>query len=313
MAGRATVVTGVVTVALAIAGAWLPTWALFLLTVALGKGLAVLGLVFLMRAGLVSFGQGLYYAAGAYTVGFLSDRVGIHDIFVAITAAAIVAVALAALVGLLMVQYREIFFAMLSLAFSMILYGLLVKNEAFGSTDGINVAPPAFAGMTLGLPGLRIALYLVVIAICVVVVYAAHRYVLSPLGYLAHAIKDGEVRVEYLGASVRRAVYAKYLVAAGLAGVSGALVSLAVGHIDPEMAYWTTSGEFVFVAVLGGTGGVLAPLLASVVFEVGRSFASAYSPYTWQLTLGVVMLLVILFLPRGLWSLLEVRGLARQR
>jgi branched-chain amino acid transport system permease protein len=137
MAGRAAGLVGIVALVLAVAFAWLPTWALFMLTVAPAKGLTILGLVLLIRAGLVSFGQGLYYAIGAYTVGFLSDRLGIHDVFVVTAAAVIVAVAIAALVGLLMVQYREIFFAMLSLAFSMILYGLLVTNEAFGSTDGI--------------------------------------------------------------------------------------------------------------------------------------------------------------------------------
>jgi len=293
------------TLALLLGGAVLPAWALFLATVALAKGLTILGLVFLMRAGLVSFGQGLYYALGAYAVGFLGEHLGVTDAFAVLGAGVVLAVVVAALAGLLMVQYREIFFAMLSLAFSMILYGVLVKTQTFGSTDGINVPPATFLGWAPAAGRLRVALYLLTVLVGAGAVVAARRYALSTLGYLAHAIRDNEIRVEYLGASVARAIYVKYLLAAALAGLSGGLVALAVGHIDPEMAYWTTSGEFVFVALLGGTGNVLAPMLGSLVFEVARSYAYAYSPYTWQMLLGLLMLAVILFVPHGLGSLAE--------
>lgn len=290
-----------------------PTWALFLLTVALARSLTVLGLVLLMRAGLVSFGQGLYYALGAYTAGVLGEVLAIHDAVIVTGAAGVVAVLAAALLGVLMVQYREIFFAMLSMAFSMILYGILVKSQTFGSTDGINIAPARFVGLAPGGAQLRVGLYVFTLIVVGLTAYLAHRYATSTLGYLAHAIKDNEIRVEYLGASVRRAIYAKYLMAGGMAGMSGALVALAVGHIDPETAYWTTSGEFVFVALLGGTGNVLAPVAGSVLFEVARSYAYVYSPYTWQMALGIVMLVVILFLPRGLWSLPALLSPGRSR
>ncbi len=125
----------------------------------------------------------------------------------------------------------------------------------------------------------------------------------SNLGRLAPAIRDNELRVEYLGASVRRVVYLNTLIAASLAGLGGGLTSLVVGHIDPDLAYWTSSGEFVFVAILSGTANVLAPFLGSLVFEVLRSFAYEYSPNTWQMVVGVAMVLVIAVLPAGLWSI----------
>jgi ABC-type branched-subunit amino acid transport system permease subunit len=293
------------------AGAALPDWTVFLSTVALAKGLTILGLVILMRAGLVSFGQGLFFAVGAYATGFVGQVVASHDIVLTLLAGGIAAGLVAAVVGVLMVQYREIFFAMLSLAFSMIFYGVLVKNQTLGGTDGFNIPPPTFLGFASGGAALRLTLYGFTLAVCAAVGAAAHRYATSTMGYLAHAIRDNEVRVEYLGASVRRAIYVKYVLAGGLGGMSGALVALAVGHIDPQTAYWTTSGEFVFVALLGGTGSVLAPLLGSVVFEFARSYAYTYSPYTWQLALGLVMLAVILFLPKGLWSLPELWARAR--
>ena len=120
-------------------------------------------------------------------------------------------------------------------------------------------------------------------------------------------MRDNELRVEYMGGSVRAVVHVNLVVAAALAGVGGALTALTVGHIDPEMAYWTTSGEFVFVAILGGTSSVLAPFLGSLLLELLRSFAYEHAPNTWQLVVGGAMLLVILFLPAGLWSVFERR------
>ena len=85
------------------------------------------------------------------------------------------------------------------------------------------------------------------------------------------------------------------------------LAGMSIGHVEPDMAYWTTSGQFVFVALLSGTGNVLAPLIGSFFLELVRIYAVEFSPYTWQMILGTVMLLVILFLPGGLWSLTRLR------
>jgi branched-chain amino acid transport system permease protein len=89
--------------------------------------------------------------------------------------------------------------------------------------------------------------------------------------------------------------------------VGGAITALAVGHIDPEMAYWTTSGEFVFVAILSGTSSVAAPFVGALLLELLRSYAYEHAPNTWQLVMGGTMLAVILFLPEGLWSIFQRR------
>ena len=101
--------------------------------------------------------------------------------------------------------------------------------------------------------------------------------------------------------------YAGLMLAAALAGVGGALTALEVGHIDPEMAYWTTSGEFVFVAILSGTTSVAAPFLGAFLLVLLRSYAKQHAPNTWQLVMGATMLAVILFLPEGLWSIFRSR------
>jgi branched-chain amino acid transport system permease protein len=294
---------GLAFVVLAAAGFLLPAWAVFLLTLSLAKGLVVLGLLILWRTGLVPFGQALYFGAGAYAVGLLVLLTGLRDIVVLTLAAILIPMLLAWLVGLLLCRYRDIFFAMLSMAFSMILYGILVKTEALGSTDGFNVAPPTFLGFAPSGETMRVSIYLWVALLSLAAAYGVHRYLSSALGQLASAIRDNEIRVEYLGVSVQRVILIKAIIAAGLAGAGGAVTAFAVGHIDPDaMTYWTVSGEFVFITILSGTGSIFAPFVGSLLFELIRSFAIQYAPHFWQMVLGVSLLLIILFLPNGLWS-----------
>jgi ABC-type branched-subunit amino acid transport system permease subunit len=120
-------------------------------------------------------------------------------------------------------------------------------------------------------------------------------------------VRENELRVEYLGGSVRQAMTINFVLAAFAGGAGGALTVMSLGHIDPNFSYWTTSGEFVFVAILAGWQSVLAVFVASVVLEVVRSFSSLYFPNTWQLALGLFLLFVIRFLPRGIGSLWSKR------
>jgi len=285
-------------------GLVMPKWTLFLLTIALAKGLVVMGLMLFLRAGLVSFGQALFFCVGGYAAGSLGHFLGRSDVFLLMLAGGAASGIAAFVLGFLMARYRGIFFGLLSLALSIILYGLLVKTEALGSTDGFNVLPYTVLGARPGEDWVR---YVLVVVAAGAAALGVNRYLSTPLGRLAPAIKDNEIRVEYMGASARRAIHVKYVIAGVLAGIGGALVAAAVGHIDPEMAYWTTSGEFIFVAILGGTGSVLAPLLGSIIFYSIHSFAFDLSPNTWQMVLGTALLVVIVFLPNGLWSLF-VRG-----
>ena len=292
-------------IALAI-GAFLPDWAIFLGIVSLAKGLVVLGLMLLWRTGLVSFGQGLFYGAGAYTVGILPQYVAITDALLLVTIAAIGAGLLAFLLGFLLRRYREIFFAMLCMAFSMIFYGVLVKSESLGSTDGFNVVQTSYFGYVPADPQeMQRILYVVTAIAAWLACLFVHRYLASTMGNLTRAIRDNELRVEYLGFSAKQAVHFKFVVAGLLAGAGGALAAIAIGHVDPEMVWWIQSGEFVFVTILSGVGNVLAPLLGSVVFEILRTFAIQYAPNAWQFVVGGCLLAVIMFLPGGLSSLIE--------
>ena len=307
MLDRTILAVVVIFVAAVVAGFVMPDWAIFLATVAIAKALVVLGLMVLWRTGLVSFGQALYFGAGGYAAGLAGLWLGLSDAILLVLFGGVVAGALAWVVGLLLARYREIFFAMLSLAFSMILYGLLVNTEALGSTDGVNIIPPTFFGYAPLGPAQVQAVYLLTIVAGLAAACLVHVYLQSTIGQLAAPIRDNEIRVEYLGVSVRGIVHLQVVIAGALAGVGGVLTAFAIGHIDPEMAYWTTSGGFVFVTILAGTGSVIAPFLGSLLFEIVRSFAIVYTPNTWQLMLGAALLLTILFFPGGLWSLFERR------
>ena len=298
---------GLALLAVALAGPLLPSWATYLFTVATAKGLVALGLLLLMRTGLVSFGQGLYFGIGAYAAGVGADALGLRDAVPMVLLGAVAAGVVAGVLGLLLARYRTIFFAMLSLAFSMILYGLLVKTPALGSTDGFNVSARTVFGLSTGGPVGRYGVYGLAALTAFAGAVGLDRYLRTHLGRLAPAVRDNELRVEYMGASVRNVVHLNLVLAAVLAGAGGAITALAVGHVDPETAYWTTSGEFVFVAILSGTSSVAAPFAGALLLELLRSFAYEHAPNTWQLVVGGTMLAVILFLPDGLWSLFRRR------
>jgi branched-chain amino acid transport system permease protein len=299
MAARATLVGALAFLAVAAAAPAAPAWIVSLATIAFANALVVLGLVILWRAGLVPFGQALYYAVGAYAVALIGRYTPVRDVVLLVLVAALSSGVLAYLIGLLLARYREIFFAMLSLAVSMILYGVLVKTETLGSTDGFHVETATLFGR----PAVDLVLFWIVLAVSALAAFLVAAYFRSVAGMLAVPIRDNEIRVEFLGLSVDRLVHLKLVIAGILAGVGGALAALAIAHVDPSMSYWTTSGGFVFVTILAGAGSAAAPFVGSFAFELARSIAIDAMPETWQMTLGTALLLTILFLPEGIGSL----------
>ncbi|WP_299668700.1 branched-chain amino acid ABC transporter permease [uncultured Ruegeria sp.] len=282
---------------------FVPKWIVNYVHVSLGTGLVALGVMIQMRAGLVSFGQGLYFCVGGYSAGMTAKFLGISDLFALLTIGILSAIVLSVILGFLLRRYREIFFAMLTLAISMILFGLLSSTEELGSTDGFNLPTPTFLGWAPEGETARLTLYIFTCFAAIGCAIALNRFLKSPVGYVNEAIRENELRVEYLGTSAHKAVHITYVLAAVVSSIGGVLWALALGHVDPEMTNWTTSGQFVFVSILSGTGNIAAPMVGTFLLEIVRVFAVDFSPNTWQMILGTVMLLTIIFLPRGLWSL----------
>src|SRR3954462_14805306 len=169
MAGQGRIIAySILVAAAAVAALVLPGWLISLATIAFANGLVVLGLIVLWRAGLGAFGQALYYCIGAYAVALVGSWPGVSDALLLVLIGGAAAALVAFGVGFLLARYREIFFAMLSLALSMILYGLLVKTESLGSTDGFAVIVPTFFGYAPHQRELLLALDWLVLAVCAV-------------------------------------------------------------------------------------------------------------------------------------------------
>jgi branched-chain amino acid transport system permease protein len=275
----------------------------FMLTMAMANGLVSLGIVLLMRGGVVAFGQGLMSAIGGYAAALVFLRWGVTDAVLLAMLGGTSAMLITAPFAPLLARYRGIFFSMLTLALSMVGYGLLVKTESLGGSDGFNMGRVTLFGQALADNEVRFGLYVITLVLTLVSAVLARIYFLSSRGLVTRAVRDNELRVEYLGGSVSQTMSLNFVLAAFLGGMGGALAVMALGHIDPNFSYWTTSGEFVFVAILAGSQSVVAVMLSSLVLEMVRSFSSAYFPNTWQLALGIFLLLVIRFMPLGLGSL----------
>ncbi len=298
---------------LLLAGALLPQWLLFLMTMAASHGLAILGVVVLTRGGGATFGQGLFFAIGAYVAALLSDWMGVQDALLRVFAGGLIAGATGAVVAPLLARYRGIFFAMLSLALSMVGYGLLSKSTRLGGSDGFNLARPTLLGRVVSGDGADFVIYALTIVVAAGCAALVGRYFRSSAGLVSRAVRSNGLRVEYLGASPQRSLAVNFVIACVLGGMGGALTAIALGHVDPQFAYWTTSGEFVFAAILGGYQSVLAAFVASFGLEVVRSFSNLYFPNSWQLVLGVFLLIVVWILPQGIGSLWTGRRRIRAR
>jgi branched-chain amino acid transport system permease protein len=135
-------------------------------------------------------------------------------------------------------------------------------------------------------------------------------YLASPMGQALAGIKTRETRLEFLGVPARRVLLFAYVLSAAMGGASGALIAMTSRHVTPQLAYWTSSGELIFIGILGGAGSALGPFLGAAAFELVRVYAAAAVADAWQMILGGVLLAVILFAPGGLIGILSGRARA---
>jgi branched-chain amino acid transport system permease protein len=277
-------------------------WLQFVLTLAIAKGFAALGVAVLLRAGLISIGHAMFFAASAYGVAFLA-QVGVNDFGVLLILSVLVAALIGGLAGAFLVRYRAIFFAMLNLAVSMVFYSLCAKLYGVtGGTDGMPVPIPTVLGIVLGEPAFKSVLFYLSFALMVLVGLAVHRYLDSPLGQALSAVHTNEIRLEYLGIPVWAVLLIAYVISAALAGLGGAIAGFAVGRVVPEFAFWTASGHLVLVAVLGGIGGVPGAFLGALFLELLHSAAVTVTD-SWNLIMGMALIVVIMFMPQGFYGL----------
>jgi branched-chain amino acid transport system permease protein len=286
-----------------------------LLTYGLIAAIAALGFNLLLGyTGLLSFGHSAYFGMGAYTVAFLAQRLGPHPMEFYILIGIPVVAAVSALFGYICVRHTRIFFGILTLALSQVLYSLALKLYwVTGGSDGLRVPRPALLLGLLNFSGPHAfeqfitSYYYYVLAIFVLCVVLMWVVVHSPFGKALQAIRDNEVRARFLGLRVRRFRWISFLVSGTFTGLAGVLWVPLNGLTTPDVLYWTFSGEIVFSALLGGFRNFAGPIVGGIAFTYLKTYAVATTEY-WQLLLGVVLVTLVLVLPTGIVGALSTLG-----
>jgi len=259
------------------------------------------------HAGLVSFGHALFIGIGAYTGAFLTTHAGVRSLEVILLVAAVLGAAAAALVGALCVRYVKIYFGMLTLAFGMVFYTFLLKfYRLTGGDEGMRVLRPSLLGLALDampktdyLTGPYYYYSLAVLGLATLVMW---RVVRSPFGLCLRTIRDNPVKAESLGVSVTSYRLYAFVISAVYAAVGGALLGPPTGNVDPTLAYWTQSGNIVFMTLLGGFSSFFGPLLGAFVFIFLQDTVMSVVPY-WRLIFGAILAVIVIFAPGGLMGL----------
>ena len=292
---------------------WLaPSYYVTLMLPFMAYGVVLLGLNLLFGyTGLVSFGHALFIGIGAYTGAVLTTRFGMRQMELILLAAALAGALVAAPVGALCVRYVKIYFGMLTLAFGMVFYTFLLKfYKLTGGDEGMRMLRPYLLGQ--GWEGFSKTAYLIgpyyyfSLAVLVLATLLMWRIVCSPFGLCLRTIRDNPLKAESLGVSVPRFRWYAFMISAVYAAVGGALLATPTGNVDPTLAYWTHSGNIVFMVLLGGFASFFGPLLGAFVFIFLQDTVMSVFPY-WRLVFGAVLAVLVIFAPGGLMGLFARR------
>jgi len=251
--------------------------------------------------GMVSFGHAAYLGVGGYAVGVLAHY-GVVDGIVQ-WALAIGASALVALViGAVSIRTSGVYFIMITLAFTQMLYYLGISVEEFGGDDGMRLAAKSrFPGVDLNDASV---FYYLVLAVLVLVLFLGHRLVNSRFGMVIRAARSNETRTRAIGVSPYRYRLAAFVIAGAVCGLAGALLVNHTAYLTPEFMNWTRSGELMFMVILGGMGSVAGPVLGAFALLVLEDLLSGWTQH-WQIVLGPLLVLSVLFFRRGLAGLFD--------
>ena len=275
-------------------------------------GIAAVSLnLILGYGGMVSFGHAAYLGVGAYAVGVLAHH-GIDNGWLqwglAIGASALVAAA----IGSISVRTSGIYFIMITLAFTQMLYYLGISIEEYGGDDGMRLnVRSQFSGLIDLNDGT--AFYYLVLAILTLFLYLSRRLVNSRFGLVLQAVHSNEARTRAIGFSPYPYRLAAFVISGAMCGLAGALLVNHTAYLTPEFMNWTRSGELMFMVILGGIATTSGPVLGAAALLLledvlqGWSLLPKWVHEHWQLYLGVILVLVVLFARRGLAGLLPGR------
>jgi len=251
--------------------------------------------------GMVSFGHAAYLGIGGYAVAILAQH-GIYDGFVQLAVAVGASALVALVIGAVSIRTSGIYFIMITLAFTQMLYYLGISLDQYGGDDGMRLAKLSdFAGLIDLNNGT--AFYYLIFTIMVAFLYTVHRIVQSRFGMVIRAAKSNEPRSHAIGFSPYLYRLAAFVIAGAMCGVAGFMLVNHTAYLTPDYMHWTRSGEILFMVILGGIGTSIGPVLGAFVFLLLEDILAEWTEH-WQIILGPFLILVVLFAKRGLAGLI---------
>ena len=258
--------------------------------------------------GLLSFGHALFFSIGAYTVAFFTTKLSIPYMEVHLLVAIVIAMVLAALIGLICVRYIRIYFGLLTFAFGMLFHTFLIKTYHFsGGDEGMRVARPFLLGFDQSaLPKMQFLMgsyYYYAFVILAIASWLMWRIVSSPFGLSLKAIRDNPEKATYLGIDVKRYRWYAFIISGAYAAVGGVLLASVVGQVDPTMTYWTQSGQLIFMTLLGGFEVFFGPLLGGIIYIYLQDTVMSLTEY-WRFIFGGMLVFIVIVAPGGVASVI---------
>lgn len=255
--------------------------------------------------GMISFGHAVYLGIGAYAVGICSYY-GVDSFYVQLPVALGAALLISALFGAISLRTRGIFFIMITMALSQMIYFLSISIDEYGSDDGLIIYNRSELGLNVVDFDNPIHLYYIIFAVLIACLAFVRRLTQSRFGYVIRGAKSNEQRMEVIGFSTYRYRLVCFIIAGMICALAGVLSANVEKFVSPDVMHWTRSGELIFMVVLGGMASVLGPLTGALVFWLLSEFLARLTEH-WHIIFGPILLCVVLFSPRGIDGLLELR------
>jgi len=274
----------------------LPRFYIYILAVIFVTALVAMSLNMVVgHGGLFQFHHGAFYGVGAYTVALILTKTSL-PMWVGFVAGPIIAALVGLLIGAFCVRLTKLYFGMLQISLGSLIWAIAFRWYSLtGGDDGIHgITMPSIISSSKG------AYYftLIVLAVCLIVMYMIFK---SPFGATLQAIRDNPERCEAIGINVRRHQLIAIVIATFFAGVAGVLFVVVEGSVFPDLLFWVLSLEIFIMCLLGGWFTFAGPILGAAIMISLRTFVGIHTEY-WTLILGIILILLIFFLPEGVWG-----------
>ncbi|HEU0231452.1 MAG TPA: branched-chain amino acid ABC transporter permease [Burkholderiaceae bacterium] len=261
------------------------------------------------HTGVMSFGHAAYFGLGAYATG-LTLKYLLPSTPVAFLVGILIGTLGGMIIGYLIVKLRGIYFALATIAFGQVFYFIAFRwNSVTGGDNGLrgfHRLPIDLGFMQLDITS-SLVYYYVVLAVLAICAFAMATILRSPFGHTLQAIRENERRAQFLSIPVNRHLWIAYSISCFFVSVAGALYALLNNFASPHDLYWTQSGDFVLMAVIGGMRSFWGPLLGAAIFVVAQDYLSGVTQ-DWMFFIGLIFVLVVLLLPRGIAGLFQRRA-----